>query len=120
MQKISSQQVKTLLKTASATIRDLQSENAALREKTASFEKRARAETIAAEMEDKGLHSEMSHQEKVAYLLDPKKSPNLDVTEQAIKMASSQKGSLGGFGDDVGTNSATALEQYILTGESPE
>jgi hypothetical protein len=120
MQKISSTQVKTLLKTASATIRNLNAENCALREKNAAYEKRARVEKIAAEMEEKGLHSDLSRQEKIAFLLDAKRAPNLDVTEEAVKMASPQKGVIGSLGDDVGANSASAFEQYILTGESPD
>lgn len=121
MQKISSQQVKTLLKTASATIRDLNTENSELKSKIASFEKKARAEKIAADMEEKGLNADLSMHEKVAYLLDPKKTPNLDLTAEAVKLASTQKGILGALGDaTAGANSQSALEHYILTGESPE
>lgn len=117
MNKISHQQVQSLLKTASTTIRGLQSENSDLKSKVASFEKRARAEKIAAEMEDKGLHADLSYQEKVAHLLQG--APNLDVTEAAVKMASPQNTVLGSITDMPG-NGSHAFEQYILTGEAPE
>lgn len=117
MKKISHQQVQSLLKTASSTIRNLQSTNANLREKMAQYEKRARAEKIAADMEEKGLHADLSRQEKIAHLLE--KAANLDVTEAAVKMASPQNAVLGSISDAPG-GGMHAFEQYILTGEAPE
>ena len=116
MEKISSQQVKTLLKTASATIRDLETENADLRVKLASKEKRERAEKLASMMDEKGLSAEFDHQEKVAHLLE---APDLNVTEEAIKMASPQTGGIGNIGDRPGAG-LHAFETYIISGESGE
>jgi hypothetical protein len=121
MEKISSQQAQTILKTASATIRTLQSEKADLQEKVAGFEKRERAEKIAAEMEEKGLHADLDRQEKVAHLLNADAVPNLDVTEEAVKMASPQNAVLGNLGDRPGgASSGGAFEHFIVTGEAPE
>lgn len=116
MKKISHQQVQSLLKTASTTIRAQENELSDLREKIARFEKRERAEKIAAEMEEKGLHADLSFQEKVAHL---EQAASLDVTEEAVKLASPQNAVLGSVTDRPG-NGVHAFEQYILTGESPE
>lgn len=112
--KISAQQVQSLLKTASSTIRSLQGENVELREKVATFERRERAEKIAQSMEEKGLHADLSHQEKVAHIL----KRDMGITEEAVKMASPQNSVLGSLDDRPG-NGMSAFEQYVLTGEEP-
>lgn len=92
--KISNVQVAQLQKLASHTLRALSEENTTLRqdnaeliEKVASFEKRARAEKIAAEMESKGLNLGTTFQQKVAELLD---NDRLDVVEEAVGLAAPQ------------------------------
>jgi cell division septum initiation protein DivIVA len=93
-QKISTVQVAQLQKLASSTIRSLSQENQGLREqnaelieKVAHFEKRARAEKIAAAMEEKGINPETSYQQKVDDLLA---RDRLDVVEEAVGLAAPQ------------------------------
>jgi regulator of replication initiation timing len=93
-EKISQAQVAQLSKLAAANLRALSEENVTLREengtlktKVASYEKQQRAEKIAAEMESKGLNSEVPFQTKVAEIL---RKDNLDVIEEAVGMAAPQ------------------------------
>jgi DNA polymerase sigma len=118
MEKISSQNVQGVLKTAAETIRAFEAENHQLKSKVASYEKKERIEKIARDMEEKGLNAEMTFSEKVASL----QNQDLVVAEQAVKMAAPQRG--GGIklsdGDkEVTASAASALEQYILTGDAP-
>ena len=92
--KISNVQVAQLQKLASHTLRALSEENTTLREensglieKVASFEKRARAEKIANEMEAKGLNLGSTFEQKVAELLT---NDRLDVVEEAVGLAAPQ------------------------------
>jgi capsular polysaccharide biosynthesis protein len=92
--KISNVQVAQLQKLASHTLRVLSEENTTLREenselieKVASFEKRARAEKIANEMEAKGLNLGTTFEQKVAELLT---NDRLDVVEEAVGLAAPQ------------------------------
>lgn len=116
MNKISHQQVQTLLKTASTTIRALQSEKDDLQAKVAGFEKKERAEKIAADMEEKGLHADLSFSEKVAHLLDGERVKDLTVAEEAVKMAAPNVGVLGSVTDQPGSG-LSPFELYIATGE---
>lgn len=117
MNKISSKDASALLKQAGAAIRSLSKERDNLREKVASFEKQGRVVKIAREMEDKGLQSEMSFEEKVAAL---DKAENLQVTEEAVKLAAPQNRILARLSDEPGEGASSAFEQFILTGETPE
>jgi len=119
LEKISGAESKLVLKTASATIRSLASENDALRQKVAAFEERTRVEKIAKAMEEKGLNADLDYTEKVAALLDKERTPNLDTVEEAVKMASPQGRILGELGDGV-SSGKHPFENYILTGESPD
>jgi len=92
--KLSSTQVAQLSKLAAANLRALSGENVHLRDenqslksKVAAFEKRARVEKIAAEMEAKGLNVHQNLQEKVAELMQ---RDNLDTIEAAVGMAAPQ------------------------------
>jgi cell division septum initiation protein DivIVA len=92
--KISNVQVAQLQKLASNTLRALSEENGTLRTqnadlltKVAAFEKRARAEKIAATMESKGLNPEVSFEEKIAEIL---RRDNFDVLEEAVGLAAPQ------------------------------
>lgn len=94
MEKISSQQAAEMMKTAASTLRALSEDNSKLRteneelvEKVASYEKKARAEAIAAKMEEKGLNTDLSLQEKVAQIMN---RDDLDVLEQAVGMSAPQ------------------------------
>lgn len=70
MIKVSSNQVKTVLAEASASIKELVSDYTALSEKLASYEKKERCEKIAQEMQVKGIYPELNSQEKLAYLVE--------------------------------------------------
>jgi regulator of replication initiation timing len=94
MEKISKAQAGEMMKLAAENLRSLSEENQALtsevstlREKVAGFEKRERAEKIAKEMDEKGLEPGASYSEKVAGLMG---RDNLDVVEEAIRMAAPQ------------------------------
>ena len=115
MKKISSQDAKALLKTAGAAILEVTRENAELREKVASYERHVRVEKIARDMEEKGLSTDLDFQQKVAAL---NQAQNLDVTEEAIKLAAPQGHVLGDVGDAPGQGTS-AFESYIMTGEDP-
>lgn len=117
MNKISSKDAAQLLKQAGAAIRHLAHENQDLQTKVASFEHEKRAQAIARSMEEKGLNADLTFEQKVANLMDA----DLNVTEQAVKLAASQKLGLGHVDDDgpQTSNSTSAFEHYILTGEDP-
>lgn len=115
MQKISSRDASALLKQAGSAIRDLTTENTSLREKLAQQVRDVRIVKMAREMEEKGLMDETDLAEKVAHL---QKVPDLNVTEEAIKLAAPQSSGFGGLGeDDVG--GAHPFETYVATGEDP-
>jgi hypothetical protein len=117
MNKISSTEAKTLLKTAAATIRTQKETIDELQTKVASFEKHERIEKVARAMEEKGLHAELTFEEKVAHL---RQVQNLDVTEEAVKIASPQRGVFGSVSDKPSAGGAHPFETYILTGETPD
>ena len=118
MNKISSNDAASILKQAGAAIRKVTSERDEALAKVASFEKTQRVSKIAREMEDKGLSSDLSFEEKVAAI---NTSKNLDVTEEAIKLAAPQSQLFGNAEErpSSGGNSSSALESYIMTGEDP-
>lgn len=113
MNKISSDRAQMLLKKASVSIRGLHEENQTLREKVSGLEKTARVNDLAKTMEDKGLLSELDLTEKIAHLNDA----NLDVAEEAVKMAAPQTNLFGGLSDEPSVSSSP-FENYIMTGES--
>jgi hypothetical protein len=113
MQKISSQDAASLLKQAGGAIRDLTTENQSLREKIARNERDARVVKLARDMEEKGLADDLSLAEKVAHL---RKAPNLEVTEQAVKLAAPQGNMFGDIGE-VPSGGGHPFEVFIATGE---
>jgi hypothetical protein len=115
MKKISNQDAASLLKQAGAAIRTLASERDSLFAKVASYEKRGRMEKIAREMEEKGLSSDLTFEQKMASL---ETASNLDVTEEAIKLAAPQGRVFGDLGD-LTSNATHPFEQFIMTGEDP-
>jgi hypothetical protein len=118
MNKISSRDAASLLKQAGAAIRHVSQERDEARAKVAAYERDTRVVKIAKEMEEKGLSSDLSFEEKVASL---QKSPNLDVTQEAIKLAAPQSRIFGKPSEDEPSTggSQSALETYIMTGEDP-
>ena len=118
LNKISSQDASSLLKTAGATIRTLKQECDRLKAENDAFRKEARVKDIARSMEEKGLNSELSTEEKVAQL---REAPNLDVIEEAVKIASKQSVGIGSVtrdGEGPGGGGLSPFEQFILTGEA--
>lgn len=115
MQKISSRDAAALLKQAGAAIRNLVKENGVLQEKLATQKRDQRIVKIAREMEQKGLSSELSLAEKVATL---KKAQNLDVTEQAVKLAAPQGQAFGSVSEVPGNGGQHPFESFIMTGEA--
>lgn len=113
MKKISSRDAAALLKQAAAAIRTLESTNVQLQEKLAFRDRDERIVKIARDMEVKGLLPDMTLPEKVAHL---RKTSNLEVTAEAVKLASPQG---RGFGDvvDVPGGSSHPFETFIMTGE---
>jgi hypothetical protein len=114
MQKISSNDAAALLKQAGAAIRTLSKQNQELKDKLAAQERDARVVKIAREMEEKGLSPELDLTQKVAQL---RKANNLDVTEEAVKLAAPQGVSLGDVSDTPGTGEHPFVT-FIQTGES--
>lgn len=87
MNKHSAAEVGQVMKVAATNLRALSEENQDLKQKVAHFEKKARAEKIAHQMEAKGLEPELSIQDKVAGLL---KRDDLSVVEEAVGMSAPQ------------------------------
>lgn len=106
-------QVPTALRGLSKHAQTLESENVQLREKVAQYELRDRAAKVASVMEDKGLNSELSFDEKVAALM--REPDKLDLNEAAVKLAAKQM-SIGEIDEDRPGNGKSELESYILGG----
>lgn len=87
MEKYSGAQVGQMMKLAAENVRALSTENQGLRAKIAHYEKRERAEKIAAAMEAKGLEPETTMEAKIANLLERE---DLSVLEQAVELTASQ------------------------------
>lgn len=114
MHKVSSKDAAALLKQAGAAIRNLVKERDSLQQKLAAQARDQRVVKIAREMESKGLSSELNLAEKVATL---RKAPNLDVTEQAVKLAAPQGRSFAVVSEVPG-NGVHPFESFIMTGET--
>jgi hypothetical protein len=92
MEKLSYTQVGEILHTGSATIRALAEENAELRKENSAFRLESQCRDVARAMIEKGLHPELSEEEKIAQL---KQRPDqLDTIRAAVEMTSSQDGML--------------------------
>ncbi len=119
MNKLSSTKTAALLKQAGATLRMVAKERDVALAKIAAYQRNDRVKQIARDMEEKGLSSDLSYEEKVAAV---GKSKDLRITEEAVKMAAPQGHILGNLGDHPGNGdggSTSRLETYILTGEDP-
>ena len=119
MSNISSKDAQGVLKQAASAIRTLTQENVDLKQKVAAQEREEQIASIARDMEAKSLSDELSFEEKVAAL---RESKDLRVTEEAVKLAAPQGSFLGGPGGDddvVPGGGSSALEHFIMTGESP-
>lgn len=87
MNKISAAQLAEMTKVAAESLRALSEENQTLREKVAHYEKRSRVEKIASIMQQKGLESELTYEQKIAGLLQ---RDDLQVVEEAVGMSAPQ------------------------------
>jgi len=115
MQKISSKDAAALLKQAGAAITTLVNENRNLKKEAEDRVRDVRVVKLAREMEEKGLMGEHDLEEKVAHL---RKVDDLNVTEQAVKLAAPQGQGFGAVGEVDGEGSH-AFVTFIQTGEDP-
>lgn len=120
MHKISSEQagqilgqVAPTLRAQQQTIQSLEASNRELTEKVAFFQRRERAEKIAAQLEAKGLDPETSFTQKVDGLMSP--DQDLDVIEKAVVMSAPQI-KVAALSDNPGnaSDAKSALEAAIL------
>jgi hypothetical protein len=116
MHKISSNDAASLLKQAGAAIRKVTTERDEALAKIASFERDQRVVKIARQMEEKGLSNDLTFEQKVAAV---KEATNLDVTEEAIKLAAPQGQLFGNLSDVPSAGGSSAFEHYIASGEDP-
>lgn len=87
MDKLSADKVAEVLSQVGPALRALSGENRNLKEKVAHFELMERAEKLAGVMEEKGLDSQISHDEKVQRLMS---ADDLDVVEKAVDLSAPQ------------------------------
>ncbi len=87
MNKFSTVEAGQVMKLAAGSLRALSEENMELKEKVASFEKLARAERIATEMQEKNLQPDLDFKSKVAGLLE---RDDLEVVERAVELNAPQ------------------------------
>jgi hypothetical protein len=85
VQKISSADASTVLRSAGTSLRKLATRNRELETKVAAYEKKSRCEKIASAMTSKGMNSELSDEEKVASLMGLPDG-ELDVYEKAVDL----------------------------------
>lgn len=120
MNKISSEQAGQILGQVAPTLRAQQQEiqsltadKQALTEKVAFYQRRERAEKIAAQLEAKGLDPETSFTQKVDGLMKPE--TDLDVVEKAIDMSAPQI-KLASLSDNPGnpSDAKSAFEAAVL------
>jgi hypothetical protein len=120
MNKISSEQAGQILGQVAPTLRaqqqkieSLETEKGELTEKVAFYQRRERAEKIAAQLEAKGLDPETSFTQKVDGLMKPE--TDLDVVEKAIDMSAPQI-KLASLSDNPGnpSDAKSAFEAAVL------
>lgn len=117
MNKISSVKAAALLKQAGVAIRAVTKERDQALAKVAAFRRERHVTKIAWSMQEKGLSPDLTFTEKVAAV---RKSQDLRVTEEAIKMAAPQGNGFGDLSEEPGNaGGKSRLEAYILTGEDP-
>ena len=121
MHKRGTEQVSVVAARGARTIRLLTTKNASLtaeavtlREKVAGMERDRQVETIAAEMEEKGLNAEMTLDEKIAHI---RTQPDLGRVEDAVKMASSSSIRLATVTDEPGRGQMDSLSAFCLGGD---
>ena len=121
MLKIASEQIAAVSARGAATLRaqseyinQLEQENFILRDKIASIERDSEINELAAEMEEKGLNTDLSYEEKVASLYRAK---DLGRVRDAVKLASASGIRLADLADIPGRGTGSdAFTNFCLTG----
>lgn len=119
MKKLSHEQVHQVLSEAPGVIRALVNENAGLRDKVASMERRDRAEKLAEAMHSKGLNLEVPIDELTQSLEKQADQGKLDVLEKAVELRPEDMGvKIGHAGFNPTTDgqqaTGTDFERYIV------
>jgi len=91
----------------------LAEENVELREKNSSLLRRMEAEKVAAEMHDKGIHTEVPYDVLAEQLEKEAEQGNLPVIQQALHMTGPDMLKSASLSDGSGVG-ASELESYIL------
>lgn len=107
MNKLSSIKVAEVLRQVGPVLRAQQAEIHSLKEKVAFYEKRARVENIADEMEAKNLDPDTTRAQKIEALMG---NDELDVVEKAIDLSAPQI-KLAALSDDPG-NAGNAEDEF--------
>jgi hypothetical protein len=94
-------------------VASLEQENSLLLQKLASAERDKQIEQLARDMEEKGLNSFMTFEEKVANL---RSHQHLDNVQEAVKMASAGNIRIGEISDRPGAGILDPLTSFCLTG----
>lgn len=110
MSKTKLSQAQELLRTAGSTIISQQEKIASLEAEIGRRDREKRAQNVARQMEQKGLHEDLSFEEKLAHLRA--NDDRLDVVEEAVKMASADL-SFGSAADDAPGSSGTSLDNFL-------
>jgi hypothetical protein len=105
MLKFSHFDVKNVLSVGADIIEDQQSTIETLTAKVAFYEKEKRAIKLAEIMEDKGLNSNLSYEEKIDSLMN---HANLDVVEEALDMEPARLAKVATL-----DNQGTSTESYL-------
>ena len=119
MDKISSAQASQVLRFASANMRKLAAENRTLQARVAGFEKEARCRKLATVMQEKGMNSELTFEEKVASLMSQSDS-DIAITEKAVDLSASGDVKLASISDGPGMvpgQKGGKLHSFLLTRE---
>lgn len=117
MSKTKLSEAQDLLRTAGATIRSQQEKIASLEGEIDRRDREKRAQDVARMMEHKGLHDDLSFEEKVAHIRD--NDDRLDVVEEAVKMASADLSFGHAAEEGPGANGTTldSFLNFIATGD---
>lgn len=104
----------TALRQMAEKVASLEQENSHLRTKINEYENLSEISTLAHEMEEKGLNSDMTFEEKVASM---RQAQNLENVREAVKMASAGYIRLADVSDAPGRASTDPLTAFCLGAE---
>ena len=100
-----------VLRQQTEKIASLEQENADLRSRLTEFERGQEYTALANEMEEKGLNSDMTLDEKVASI---RAATSLESVREAIKMASAGYIRMGHVSDEPGRGSTDSLTAFCI------